>query len=114
MGLPYGQTVTLVHRTVTGQDARHNDVYTETNEVIEGCAIGAGSSTENVEGTETVSYDVVVMFPPGTVVQAVYRMILPGGDSYEVQGGPIKATSPFTGINSWVEVHGRRVTGSTV
>jgi len=112
--LPHGQTVTLRHRTVTGQDARHNDVYSHTDEVIDNCAIAQGGGTEVVAGTEMVSSDVTVWFPDGTNVLATDTMLLPDGNWYEVQGSPNFDQSPWTGITSFVETRGRLVTGSTV
>jgi hypothetical protein len=112
--LPYGQTVTLVKRTLAGQDSRGNNVYSESSQVIDGCAVSYGASAEIVQGTDVVASDVTVQFPDGTVVTAYDAMILPDGNKYEIEGTPNQDTSPFTGITSYVEVRGRVVTGSSV
>lgn len=111
--LNWGQTVTIVHRTLGAPDARGNDTYTETNEDIPYCSVHPGLSTEVTQGTEEVSDDITVMFPDGTSIKATDAMIV-SGDRYEVVGSPNQWQSPFTGIRSFVEVQGRRVTGGSV
>lgn len=109
-----GQPVTLVRRAVSGQDARHNDVFTETSVSIPYCIIAPGASSEVTTGTEVVGSDVTVYFPDGTNVDANDAMILPDGGKYEIQGNPNQWHSPFTGMTSFVEVRGRLVTGGSV
>ncbi len=112
--LPLGQTVTLHQRTVTSQDARGNDVYSDNAIQVTGCAVTYGASTENVEGTDTVVSDATVYMPDGSDPTAYDRMTLPDGNTYEIQGKPVQQKSPFSGTTSYIEVHGRLVTGSTV
>ncbi len=111
--LPLGQTVTLHQRTVTGQDGRGNDVYSDSTTQVTGCAVTYGASTENVAGTDTVASDAVVYMPDGSNPTAYDRMTLPDGNTYEIQGKPTQQMSPFTGTTSYIEVRGRLVTGST-
>lgn len=112
--LAQGDPVTWNHRTVSGQDGRGNDTYTTTTQTIDGCAITYGSSTEIVEGTDTVASDVTVYMPDTALgITAYDTIVLPDGKTYQVQGNPIQDASPFSGITSYIEVHARQVAGST-
>jgi hypothetical protein len=113
MPLLYGDTVIIVHRAVTGVDARGNDVLTETQETVTGCAVYMGRGTEQVGGTEMIADDVTVNFPDGVSITALDAMII-DGDKFEIQSSPNQWQSPFTGIKSYVEVQGRHVTGASV
>ena len=112
--LPHGQPIIIVHRTKTGIDGRGNDILTETQETIDDCAFAAGSSSEEVAGTEEVATNVNVWFPDGTTITPIDAFILPDGSKYEVQGSPNQFKSPWTGIVSYVEVQGRYVIGASV
>lgn len=112
-----GEAVTIVRRTVSGQDAYGNDVYAETQIVVQGVALWLGSGTgggkaglEDIRGRDTVTIDLTAIMPPGTVVYATDR-VLARGDLYEVVGTPVAWVSPLTGADGGVEAALRRVTG---
>jgi len=112
---PFTQQVTLVTRTVSGQDAYGNDVFTETSTVVDGCVVwprdGNGTSgNEQVQGKDMVIVGLSLLLPAGTVVTATDRIVV-NGLSYEVTGEPGHFSSPFTGLDPGVLVGLTRVTG---
>jgi len=111
---PFTQQVTLVTRTVSGQDAYGNDVFTETSTAVDGVVWprdGNGTSgNEQLQGRDTVIVGLSLLLPPGTDVTAVDRVDV-GGLSYEVTGEPGHFFSPFTGSDPGVLVGLTRVTG---
>jgi hypothetical protein len=105
-----GQTVTFVNRTVTGQDAYNNDVYTANSTDVPGCAVSPGTSTENWAGTMEIESDIVVYAPPGTVVDLPWDEMIFNGVTYNIVGTPGSWQSPFTGTQSMLEIKGKLVT----
>ena len=107
MTFPFGQSVSLVRRTVTGQDAFGNDVYAAVSTVVPG-AFAPGGSTEQVQGQDVLITQPTVYLPPGTDVSAVDAIDV-AGDRYEVDGSPNHWSNPFTGHAFGVEVRLKRV-----
>lgn len=110
---PYGQTVTLIRRTVSGQDERGNDTYSETSEPIPRAVVQPTGSNEFTQFTDQVSTDIVVFLPFGTEVSPLDAVEV-GGLRYEVQGDPSSWVSPFSGNTSPIQVRLSRVTGVSV
>jgi hypothetical protein len=99
-----GQTVTIVRRTLVVDDGGKpvpdsygNDQYADTSFTVDGCAISPGFSSEDFSGTESVTDNVTIHMPNGTVVLSQDAVVLPDGTRYEVVGDPHTWTSPFTG-----------------
>jgi hypothetical protein len=113
MSFPYGQTVTVVSRTVAGQDSYGNDTYTETKTDITPCVVQSSGSTETTQFTDQVSDSLTVFLPYGTSVQAIYALEW-NGIRYEVQGNPSQWQSPFSGHTSPIQVTAIRITGVSV
>lgn len=109
MTFPFGVTVTLITRAVTGQDNYGNDIYGETTSTVVGAFAPAGSS-ELVQGQDTVIDRPTVYLPSGTDVSAVDAVQI-NGDRYQVVGTPNDWSSPFTGWAAGVEVRLEKVTG---
>jgi hypothetical protein len=110
-GPPHGESVVLLHRTVTGQDRYGNDRYTVTPTTIGGCAVRALSSQETTgQGNDRITDSIEVVFPPGTDVGADDRMQV-RGLVYEVDGTPDEQLNPMTGVAPGVRVIGRRIAG---
>lgn len=115
---PFGETVTLIRREVTGQNAGGDDVYTDVETDVDGAIISPRSSTGSVTlSTDTQSRDAVtvgltVYLPPGTDVEAVDRARV-RGHLYEVEAGsePGIWRSPLTGWYPGVEIALTRTTG---
>lgn len=109
MTLEFGQLVTLLRRTVSGQDAFGNDVMAETSTVVLG-AFAPGGSSEVTQGQDVVITQPTVYLPAGTAVTPADGVEI-AGDRYEVDGSPNDWLNPFTGSQPGVEVRLRRVTG---
>jgi hypothetical protein len=110
---PYGQTVTLISRTVSGQDGYGNDVYAETSTDVSPCIVQPAGSVETIQWTDEVSTDLTVFLPFGTDIEAIDAVEI-NGIRYEVQGEPSNWTSPFTGRNSPEQIRVSKVTGASV
>lgn len=105
-----GQTVIFVSRTVTGQDALGNDVYTDVETPIAGCVVYPRGSAELVQGQDLVTDGLTVLLPPGTAAAATDRAIV-DGVTYEVDGQPSVWSNPFVPIADSVQVQLKVVTG---
>lgn len=110
MGFPFGQTVTLQQRTVTGVDADGNDTYTATSTDVTGCAFNPGPSIETVQGQDMIVDTPTLYMPAGTVVSAYDRLVV-AGVTYEVSGSPNFWKSPFSGWDPGVVVSLKGVSG---
>jgi hypothetical protein len=113
MTFPYGQTVTLISRVVSGTDAYGNDTYSETSTDISPCVVQPASSTETIQWTDEVATDLTVFMPYGTDVEAVDAVEI-NGDRYEVQGDVSSWVSPFSGHTSPIQMRVRKVSGASV
>jgi hypothetical protein len=110
MTFPYGQTVTLLKRVLSGRDEYGNDEYTNVSEPVSGCVVQPAASTENIQFTDQVDSGVTVFLPYGTDVSYLDALVI-GGQKYEVQGVPGTWTSPFSGRSAPVQVSASRVSG---
>jgi hypothetical protein len=106
---PFGQSITLVGRSRSGEDAYGNDTWTESTTTVVG-VFAPGGSSELVQGQDTVISQPTVYLPAGTDVTAVDQIEV-GGVRYLVDGTPNTWASPFTGWKAGVEVRLERVTG---
>lgn len=110
---PYGVTVTVISRTVSGQDEFGNDTFSETTQDIPYCSVQPGGTNETTQFTDQLSSEVVVYLPYGTDVEYIDALAI-DGDRYEVQGKPNTWASPFSGNTAPVEVRATKVTGVSV
>jgi hypothetical protein len=113
MTFPYGQTVTLIKRSVNGTDGYGNDTYGETTVKVSPCVIQPSGSTEDIQWTDEVATDLTVFMPYGTDVDAVDAVDI-NGVRYEVQGDVSSWVSPFSGKTSPIQMRVRKVTGASV
>ena len=109
MDFPFGETITLVRRTVTGQNGDGNDVYGETLTDVSG-AFDPAVGFERTQGMDQVESQPQVYLPAGTVVASVDAVIV-RGLRFEVDGTANVWNSPFTGWSAGVAVPLKRVTG---
>lgn len=107
---PFGQTVTLVMRSVTGQDGDGNDIYTLTPTPIENVPVWPTGSTELIQGQDTVTTHMTCLLPV-TVDPISIDAVTIGNDTYEVDGAPQPYTNPFTGLTIGTEINLTRVEG---
>jgi len=107
--IPYPMTVTLVRRTKGTPDSLGNDTWTEGATPV--AAIYApGSSSEQVQGRDSVTTTATVYVPATTDVRAIDAVIV-AGKRYEIDGDPTTWTSPLTGWTPGIEVRLRRNAG---
>lgn len=111
--MPYGQTVTLVHRVPSGTDEYGNDTYTDVTEDIALCSVQPASSTEVIQFTDAVTTGITVFLPYGTDISYLDAIIV-AGIQYEVQGDPSQWVSPFSGHAAPVQVRASKVKGVSV
>ena len=113
---PYPEPITLL-RTATGPpDSYGNDTVTETEQLVEGCAVwpsdsNASGSNENVQAADMVITGYALLAPPGTGITAADRVRLADGRTYEVVGTPGTWRSPLTNRQPGEQVSLRLVTG---
>jgi hypothetical protein len=111
---PFGLTVTLIGKTVTGVDSYNDDVYGTTSTTVAGCLYAPGGSVDLVQGQEQVITQPTLYMPTGTDVTAVDQITVPGFGTFEVDGPPqVWPPHPRTGwqpTNS-VVVRLKQVTG---
>ena len=106
---PHGEVVTVVNRTVAGQDAEGNDVYTASSQDYIGAFDPAiGFESTNLEDQVQTQPGV---FLPYVAVVTSYSVIVARGDHYEVDGSPSYWRNPFTGTEAGCQVPLKRVTG---
>jgi hypothetical protein len=112
--LPYGQTVTLIRRVLSGQDEFGNNTYSDQPVSVGPCVVAPQGSSEDVQFTDQVTDNIVVYIPYGTPVGPL-DAIGWQGKTYEIQGTPQNWTpSPFSGNTAPIEVRARLVTGASV
>lgn len=111
MPFAFGETVTLITRTVTGRDADGNDVKGTVETPWPGTVFAPAGSTEQLAGqdmvTATAAFIWVDDVPDIDAYDAIRR---PNGDTYEVAGTPPDFPSPFSGRRV-LQVNVNRVTG---
>lgn len=113
MPFTYGQTVTLVKRTVSGQDDFGNDQYAETLTPVSPCVVQPAGSNETIQFTDQVSTDLTIFLPYGTDIEAVDSVEV-GGTRYDVMGDASVWVSPFSGHTAPIQIRVTRVTGVSV
>jgi hypothetical protein len=109
--MPNGATVTLVRRSVSGQDEFGNDVYSETTEDVGSCSIQQGSSRETLSFTDQVVTGVILFIPYGTDLTYLDAFIY-NGVKFEVSGDPDVWQSPWSGNTAPIRVYGTKVKGA--
>lgn len=115
---PFGETVVLIRREVTGQNAGGDDVYGDVETPVAGAIISPRSSTgvvsinTDLASRDSVTVGLTVYLPPGTNVEAVDRARV-RDRLYEVEAGsePGIWRSPLTGWFPGVEIALTRTTG---
>jgi hypothetical protein len=107
-----GVTVTVLRRVVTGRDAYGNDVYGETPVKVRGVTLGQldQSATSTATGDSRVTRSRTVVFPPGTKVKAIDRLLI-GGARWSIDGEPTVITEPVLGVTAGVVVRAVHTTG---
>jgi hypothetical protein len=108
--LPNGRTVTVVRRQVGGRDSDGNDVYTDVETDVDGCAVWPASSSELTDARDTAITGLTVLFPPGTALAATDQVRI-DDEPYKVDGEPGTWTSPLSGYAAGVQASLVRVTG---
>lgn len=101
--------VTLITRTVSGQDAYGNDTFTETQTTIN-AAFAPGTSLELVQGQDLVTIQPTLYLPPDVDPNPI-DAVLVDGQRYDVDGDTDVWMSPFTGWHPGNVVKLKRVTG---
>lgn len=107
---PFGETVVLKTRSITGQDADGNDVYGTTTTTLEGVPVWPRNSSELVQGQDTLIVGLSALLPPGTNPAAIDAVTVYGQD-YEIDGEPGRYRSPFTNTDPGVLVNLTRIAG---
>lgn len=110
MTFPFGESVTLHTRGVTGQDSDGNDVYGDTPTTLVNVPVWPRNASELVQGEDMLITGLSALLPPGTDVTGIDRVTV-YGDPYEVDGEPGHYKSPFTATNPGVLVNLTRITG---
>ena len=95
------------------------DGYTEADEwsgpvLLRGCAVAPGAVVEEFEpNRDGAGVEFTVYAPPGVVVSARDRVVLPGhAEPFEVKGAPqVWGRNPFTGSEAGVVVEVGRFDG---
>lgn len=109
MTFPFGEPITLVHRTKGAPDTYGNDTWTTTSTTVVG-AFNPGGSSESVQGQDVLTVQPAVYLPAGTPLASIDGVQI-RGLSYEVDGAPNTWVNPFTGWQPGIEVRLKRVTG---
>lgn len=107
---PFGKTVTIRKRTVSGRDDYNNDTYAFVEENIAQCVVQPGGSSEETDFADRLTDDITVFFPFGTDISYIDAIVLDGVE-YEVRGVPQEWRSPFSGNTSPIQVSAVKVAG---
>lgn len=108
-----GITVTLVHVTKTGINARGNAVYAETTEDIGGCAFQPGQTSEQTQGAEELIANGRLWIPIDESQVTFNDKVIINGRTYQVDGMPKRYTSPFSGTSAPLQLDLKEVEGVT-
>jgi hypothetical protein len=108
----YAETMTLVKRSVSGQDDYGNDIYDETPITVDQCVFQPAGSSEGLIFADQVSTSDTIFMPYGTDVSALDAIDF-DGERYEVTGDVSSWESPFSGRTSPIRVAVTRVTGGS-
>lgn len=94
---PFGQTVVLHSRTVTGEDEYGNDVYEDTDTPIDNVPVWPRNASELVQGQDLLITGLWCVLPSDVDVFAVDEVTV-AGKRYKVDGEPGDfRQSPLTG-----------------
>ena len=107
----YGETVTIISRTVTGQDADGNDVYGTTTTDVPHSIFAPEGSVERVQGQDIVTTSPKVYLPDGAPVPKATDKVQVRGLLYDIDGEPQVFINPFTGDQPGPVLNLTRVTG---
>lgn len=122
VNFPGGETVTIIHRGVTGTDGYGSDVYGITSQVEVMAAVAPrvlnwpprvthpGGFAEDLEGAFEVAYGYQVFLPSGTVIADTDHVIVRGVEM-QIDVVPTVWTSPLTGSEGPVQVNLSRIDG---
>jgi hypothetical protein len=110
--LPYGQTITVLHRTVTGVDSFGNDIYSATPEQVSGVSVQQASTRELVGNFADQEFTTLQMFIPANTSITYLDQIVYNGNTYEVSGEPSVHISPFSGHQGPIRVTASLVRGA--
>ncbi|MGH3437088.1 MAG: hypothetical protein ACRDRL_28990 [Sciscionella sp.] len=94
--MAFAETFTILTRTVSGQDADGNDVYTVVETATKGAFTPAGT-TELIQGQSTVLTHDMLYLTAGQPVPSANDQVRARGVVRDVDGTPSTYASPFTG-----------------
>jgi hypothetical protein len=109
--MPFGETVTLLGRTVSGQDSDGNDVWAVAETTVEHCPVWPRTAVELVQGQDLSIVGLSALLPSGLAVTATDQVRRADGTVWEVDGEPGVWDSSLTGTKAGVQVNLRRVVG---
>jgi hypothetical protein len=107
---PYGSTVTIRRRSVSGKDEYGNDKYAFVEENIPLCVVQPSGSGEETNFADRLSTTIIVYFPYGTDVNYIDALVV-NEVEYEIEGTPQTWRSPFSGNVAPIEVRATKITG---
>ena len=109
---PYGTTLTMIRRVLSGTDDYGNDAYSDVSVSVGDCVINPVSSNETTNFTDQVNTTITVFVPFGTDVSFLEAFVI-NGEKYEVQGDPETFVSPFSGHVSPIQIRAIKTTGAS-
>lgn len=113
MVVGFGETVTIISRTVSGRDGDGNDVYETTETPVPGSVFAPFGATELIQGQDTtIANPTVYLGDPDVVPRATDKVRRANGDVYDIDGEPqVYPPNPFTGERVGAVLRLERVTG---
>lgn len=108
MRFPFGVTVTVIRQ---GTVDRYGDRQPGAEVEVAGCAVFPRTSTESLDGRDTVVIGLTLLPPASADIKATDKVRLPDGATYQVVGEPGPWSSPLTGWAPGLQVALERVTG---
>lgn len=106
----FANTVTVTVLRPLAKTNRGDPTGAPTPNLIPGCVVWPGASSEQVFQQDSVADTLNVLFPPGSDVTATDQVSY-GGEVFDVQGNPDTYNSPFTSLNPGVLVVATRKVG---
>lgn len=109
----FGETITISR---PGGTDPFGDPLPGATHPVDGCVIWQNSSTETMQGRDTIVTSMTVLAPVGSDILATDKVYLPGDDTaksarWQVNGDPWRIQSPFTGWQPGSQVELLRVQG---
>lgn len=108
---PFGETVTIITNTVTGQDGYGKDIYASTEVTVDGCAFAPAGSLERVQGQNLLTTSPTIYLPTGAAVPAATDRARVRGRLYDIDGEPQVFVNPYTGNQPGAVLRLKAVTG---